>query len=432
MVTIEELTWAYRIFLAREPEDAHISAISRPRDKDLPGIRKEFMTSFEYASPICLQKRQGIGVTPELIKWACRLVLLKDVPEKLTQSWPNLDDLIIDLAEEYRATNRSIPSNLSINSKIVILGNCQSGPLETLLRHRGGVKHIKSYLEHSLNKETLNDADLREIESADLIISQPLLSESFGPLETKKLTGSRKNVLIIPNLYFTGMHPELVYVGSSKNRLKSQLDEYHSAIAIAAFFAGLSVKETISLYRSREFFEDCGFFDEWQESLREYLLREYVCDISLFKYLQGKAKRDLMFYTVNHPALPLLAQLASAILELFDIQPNWQTAIRDEFKFLVIYPVWTPLVGYYGLGFQNNDNFYVKNRPISLEKYLNLTFKDYRERTPLGVRSPEKLARIEKSIKKRFNIKQDEAILTEDSLIERMKKGLRRLIVKSK
>lgn len=384
-VSRDYVVWGYRVFLGRDPENEAVVMDKESRLSSVGALRSEFLASSEFYSDGCRARRTAIPLTADHIHWAKALLLDKALAGPIAETITDVDSLIHFLMESHSANDpEHIHIHLKKSARILILGNCQTDQLTLILSHMGGFQ-AKNIREDALCDRKVQDHSLETFNNCDFIITQPLSSDHFGPFQTEEIKRHAKPIMVIPNIYFSGLQPDLIYVGKMGKRYQSPLGDYHSAIAIAAFLEGYSIEQTKTLFRKEYLFQEAGFFDEWRQSLNEFRVREMFCDIRLCDEIEDSLKKRPLFYAPNHPSLELITLLATQIMTRLECNPGWFSFWRDELHLNVIYPVWDVIALHHRLCYRSPEIFFVhpsKGGKLDLDDYLRQAFRDYQKRLP--------------------------------------------------
>lgn len=141
----------------------------------------------------------------------------------------------------------------------------------------------------------------------DLVITAPL-SDLYGPLSLSNLQNelSENRLITIPNIYFSGLHPDLTYLGGLGRCVQSPIGDYHSKLAIIGFLTGRSVSETCELYNLNDFLK-LNYNEAVKDSFRELQHREKSLDVTVSDIIEDNFRHVPCFMTVNHPTSFLLS-----------------------------------------------------------------------------------------------------------------------------
>lgn len=383
MISRNHVIWSYRILLGRDPENEDVIIDKINRLKNIEMLREEILMSSEFSSKECQAIRKRIPVNDEYLRWACSIILGNQKNEIFKTRITNLDLLVKALLQQSKIeSHEQLPFYFRSSDKILLLGNCQTDLLARLLSHMSNC-HVENIREDNLSDHRNHNAILQKVKSANLIITQPLSDPCFGDLQTKCLKKINIKLIIIPNIYFSGLHPDLVYVGKMGNRYQSPIGDYHSAIGIAAFLEKVHVNQAIQLYRDLEFFQSSGFYAEWQNSLNEFNGRELFCDISISDYIENNILNNPLFYSSNHPVIELIVLLARRILMHLGCDTGWDSFWRDEMQSNIIYPIWNPICEFHKLAYKSPEIFFLPGgQELSLADYIGKAFKQYDQDLP--------------------------------------------------
>ena len=201
----------------------------------------------------------------------------------------------------------------------MVIGNCQASPLANALSTRSRDTTFEAFSVHIIPEELRESAVLDFISeakgSSDLIISIPL-SDEWGPLSVARIrqTFEPIPVVLVSNVYYDGLHPDLTYIGGLAHRLEGPLDDYHSRICLASYLRGYPPEVTRNLFCWASY-ERLGYFAQHDKSIKELRFRDRQVDVSVLDVLVEAVTQELSFLSVNHPTAALFAPFAGAVLK---------------------------------------------------------------------------------------------------------------------
>jgi hypothetical protein len=189
----------------------------------------------------------------------------------------------------------------------------------------------------------------------DHVFAQRIRSGHLGPEHYAALAEDRARFRAVPAIVFAAFHPDLVYVGGPGTAhpafLDSPVGHYHSAIALYAYLAGLSVEGALRLF-SRETFAYLGYLDLWRYSQETLLQIGREAGMDLAPHLLLWARRGCFMHSVNHPKMPVAADLARILLESAGIpftDYDLDGFLIDDLGLKGMWPVYEPIAQHYGV-----------------------------------------------------------------------------------
>ncbi len=198
--------------------------------------------------------------------------------------------------------------------KVLVMSNCATA----------GLAHSMRMLNQSLDVRVCPLSTIKKIDTViennkqfDVTFLHPTVIRNFPNIHQKVAAVSRK-LIVTPTPYFDGYHPDLCYVTSNGNRIDSPIGDYHSALCLAAFQAGLSVDDAISLFDDATY-DRLGYYDIWTEA-RDLMLKGFANhghDIGA-DFLRW-TKNGPFLYSVNHPRIQCLFDLAKNFFVAADL-----------------------------------------------------------------------------------------------------------------
>ncbi|NDW01339.1 WcbI family polysaccharide biosynthesis putative acetyltransferase [Salipiger sp. PrR002] len=233
---------------------------------------------------------------------------------------------------------------------------------------------------------------------SDILVLLP----GVAPLLGAELV-SKKTIVTVPTFFFSGYHPDTVYIeNAAGQQLKSEYGAYHSMICFAAHRAGLSISETLRLYRGKVY-QDLGYFEEWdqQKSLLLDSFRSHHIELSdlFLSWVRG----GCFMYTINHPKARCIFDLSRHVARrigatplAFDVPPRDTLVVGSIFP---CYPEIAEACGTQGSLLFKIDN---QNRVLTLPQYIKLCFDCYDSQAGTGMRPAkafaDKMARFEERV----------------------------------
>lgn len=196
--------------------------------------------------------------------------------------------------------------------KILVTGNCQARPLGQLLAQHTDHEVLDPIILH-LSDDTQRAAHAERIAQADLVLAQATAAV-FEPshLRSDVLRDTRPGqVLVWPNIFFTGQHPYLRYMTHNRDgRIIGPMEATHDMRIVNAWFEdrrGAPFSTAIT---------QAGYEDTVQAaSLRDLRAREQTCDVTISDLIEAHFETQRLFFTFNHPSRWLLTRLCERLLD---------------------------------------------------------------------------------------------------------------------
>lgn len=294
----------------------------------------------------------------------------------------------------------------AVPPRIVVSGNCQTAGLAAALLRMTPAGEVHALPMGAQSVDVLRER-LRELAprtdlwfvSANNAVAREVVDE-LGP--------GRLQVVPVPIVDFAGFHPDLCY---ARNRRDGRLTagHYNSAIVAWAHGQGLSVEDTVALFR-REVFEALGYFDAWDQGvqwLRSAFARAQM-ESRFARFFLGVKREGCFMHSTNHPKIGVLVRLARLVSEqagLPLVRDVHAGELNDGLN-AVVWPVYPELADELGLeGGGYRWKFLSRGRFVdSLPEYVEQAFAAYEEQGiargdleidgPSAVRVDEALRRI--------------------------------------
>jgi hypothetical protein len=282
----------------------------------------------------------------------------------------------------------------------LVISNCQAQPIKHILsllcrdvQFDGfGVHLIQPEQRAQKVSEFLSDAAAKY----DVVVSV-CLSDEFGELSGPRIARAfaGRPVVMIPNFYFSGLHPDLTYIGEIGGRVTGPLSDYHSKLVILGYAIGFSPQQTVEMFCGRTYTE-LGYFDEYERSFAELRRRDAHLTVPFTDELTELLKVDLCFFSVNHPTNFLVGhfcQKLSSWLETLGItmRSSWPcnpSSLPNHLAQNVIFPVYTEIAIALSLSYSGSYCFKpatigdIAVGCLELPEFVDLEFKSLAETVP--------------------------------------------------
>lgn len=210
---------------------------------------------------------------------------------------------------------------------IVVLGNCQTGGLQAGLGAMLPDDRVDGAM--WLGHEPPELPEL--LTTADVLVTSVARDEAQALLARH---GSAAELLIVPAIYFTGLHPDLsqfLLVGGGE--LAGIAGPYHSKIVVWGWTHGLSRDEILAAF-TVDTFVRLGYVDGWSLAVDNLRRIFEPTDVDFAGWYLPIVKRGAFMLTNNHPRLDAILGLARAIAAKLGAAPDrlaydWTHALPD-------------------------------------------------------------------------------------------------------
>jgi hypothetical protein len=229
--------------------------------------------------------------------------------------------------------------------KGLILGNCQISGLAKCMRVMNPSLEIESIGMSSIEKDV--DYVRDQLRRSDLVFLQTNAKNRFAEL----FSDESDRVLLYPRIYFAAYHPDIVYLQSAGRLVETSLGHYNSKLVLAGYLKGLTVRETTALF-NRKVFQRIGYLDAWASALSVFLRDFRQTSLTLHDAPSKWLRRGCFMYSINHPKLLVLADLARTMLLARGLEvrtSNPEEYVQDDFKAGPIWPVYPEIAAAYGI-----------------------------------------------------------------------------------
>ena len=218
------------------------------------------------------------------------------ISKVLRTSFQNLTKDIVHPAQEKKQTVR----------RIIVSSNCQTGGIAAALQV---IFPDDEIIPLPLPAHTDVEAEaqfVKKLQNADVWVS-------IGGYELLDKHGIAKQIQLIriPVIRFSGVHPDLVYAKKlSTNELITP--HYNSAIAVWAYKNNLGVGDAEKLFNKKTYTE-LGYLDHWGPSIDQLKQRFKDSDLEFSEFILPMRREGLFMYSLNHPKVITLVRLAKLV-----------------------------------------------------------------------------------------------------------------------
>jgi Polysaccharide biosynthesis enzyme WcbI len=269
--------------------------------------------------------------------------------------------------------------------KICVIANCQVRPIVKGLSALADVEKIAGLPIHMFGSPLFQkpQEEFRTLaESHDVTVLSFLLGDRFGEYETIRLKKAIPRLFTVTNLYFTGLHPDITYVGGQGWRLQSPLGDYHSKIILHSFVTSRSKSDCLERFAGKVY-EKLGMFDEFEKSKNQLIGRDVGIDFPFGKIFLEMVKEHPSLYTVNHPTAFVFQEYIIHLAGLLGLRAHRMPLeiLPNYLADTVWWPVYNEIGEYHSVQysmpmvFKQPEN--LGGKFIDLEEFIDRSYLDY-------------------------------------------------------
>jgi hypothetical protein len=186
------------------------------------------------------------------------------------------------------------------------------------------------------------------------------------------------DTIIVPPIYFPGYHPDETVLLVDGALISSSIGVYHSLIAFSAYGKGMSVAETLALYRQETY--DALDYLGWWSRWHQFLLKEFSdLDMDISTAVNRWSLGRPFMYTSHHPKVECLFDVSKVVLEKSGITPQLPNCFPEDHLISdTCFPVYSEIAA--GLGFKGSYQFkpgWGRYRCVDLETFIAQSFAIY-------------------------------------------------------
>lgn len=182
----------------------------------------------------------------------------------------------------------------------------------------------------------------------------------------------------VPGLYFCGYHPDLCYVEVGGQFLAGCMGDYQSNIVVESFRKGLSIDETVRLFRG-EIYGQIGYFDLWAKE-RVRCIGDYAAEgMAIGDELLTWSRRGPFMHSVNHPTIEAIFGLSRVLIaQFFGEARDLSLRPHDNLAQGPVFPIYPEVAESLGV---SGGSYLFKPpgsyRPMGLEEFIARSFALY-------------------------------------------------------
>lgn len=195
--------------------------------------------------------------------------------------------------------------------KILVIGNCQAGPVVKLVQSTGAFDcHPPILLQHARSEDAIQHQDL--IDASDIVFAQLTVDTFKLPhLRSSQIKQQYPGKTIIwPNVFYAGQQPYLRYMTHlTEGRILGPLEALHDIRIFRKWLIQRGKIRQADWVEAPDFVASAG-----AASLQELQSREQRCDVHVVDLIQGAPAGERLFFTFNHPNNWLLARVTERML----------------------------------------------------------------------------------------------------------------------
>ncbi|HZT88696.1 MAG TPA: WcbI family polysaccharide biosynthesis putative acetyltransferase [Stellaceae bacterium] len=246
--------------------------------------------------------------------------------------------------------------------KIGVIGNCSASAIGMTFQQLLEDCDVFSFEANAVLRANNFDHAFSVLKECDIVFSLPL-PDQYGILAYNNLKAEHKNVQRLPNIVFTGFHPDCIYCNYNDHLFESPLEVLHSAIIAAAFSLHFNPRQTYDLFNDRVY-RQLGYFDEFEKA-RVFLSNIMQgCGLDLSAEWPHWMSRGAFMYTTNHPRAIISARVATLMAIKSGLVPPGTPVpepLMEELALHTIWPVYPPIAE--ALGFRGSYLFKKQGQP---------------------------------------------------------------------
>ncbi|HEY8163384.1 MAG TPA: WcbI family polysaccharide biosynthesis putative acetyltransferase [Methylocystis sp.] len=272
--------------------------------------------------------------------------------------------------------------------RIAVVGNCQAFGLAYAMKVMNPIAVVDHFSMIARARASM-DLFVKTLDTYDYIFSHDFLEGHVRGGDSEELRRRLPRVTPTPAITFAAFHPDLIFIHDKSQThgfIFGPVGPYHSALALFAFRAGLSVEEARGLF-NENVIQAVGYLDVWNEAARELLdISKTRFGVDLSSDLMNWARRGVFMYSNVHPKSFVLFDLAKRMWEKVGLKPPssdfgyYEIHDLSRAEIFPVYPAIARVFGAQGGYLFKLQNHHIANSVgdfLTLPQYLWASFKTF-------------------------------------------------------
>lgn len=226
-------------------------------------------------------------------------------------------------------------------SSVSVIGNCQIRAMSDFLAAM--LPQVK--IRPGFSRDIVNgDLSLSDLADSDVLIVQSAMRKQVSKVLGEK--GISKEIIYIPTIYFSGFHPDFIYIKGATANVVGPLGTPNSAIALAAWKSGLSAQDTVNLFND-DTYAKLGYHDFFRRAEQDLLAECTGMGLDIGPEYERWKRSGPFVHVPNHPKSNVLAGICRTVLKKIGCQPAVEfpeLLFPDVLASSVIWPIYPELV----------------------------------------------------------------------------------------
>lgn len=270
--------------------------------------------------------------------------------------------------------------------KVGIIANCQAMPLAKTLQAIKEVTTVVTLPIHLYGADQFIKAEneFKELmKDPEAIILSYDISAEYGEYQTGILKNKLKNFYTLSNIFFSGLHPDITYVGDRNGRMTSCLGDYHSKIILHSYLIGYSPDDCLLRFCAAEY-EKLGYFNAFAQSANNLSKRDLNIDIAFAEKFLNLLIETPCLYSTNHPTAVVFQEFSVMIASFLGLQ-TWRypaELLSNPLASGCWWPVYNEIAETHHLKYRTPMIFrqpeHLGGKQIELESFINMSYQKYK------------------------------------------------------
>jgi hypothetical protein len=249
------------------------------------------------------------------------------------------------------------------------------------------------YSTHLTHTEEEINKFFNDLKDYSVIILQPHYSDALYTIDNIVThTNNECKIIILSVAYFNFYYPNLTYKEDKDNKIFELPSHYHDKLLIKLYDKNTENIEDVFLknINDENFFEKTYLEDLANTSIKELENREnvfinapYICErdyryITLSTFIKNNYKKQLLFYSMNHPSYYLFEYICNEILTILNLQDLHNTFEKIDLLYQndrgILYKSIQQCVN-----FNINDYTPSINKSSNINEIINMYLTEYKK-----------------------------------------------------
>ncbi len=272
----------------------------------------------------------------------------------------------------------------SLKRRITVIANCHCLPISQIIALIAPDAAVE-FIDVNFLADPLHNQRAHQLEHDDgtRIIFSFFFGDEWGAVSTSRLRSIYgERLFTFTNIHFSGLHPDITYLGGMGSRIPAALGDYHSKLALFSYATKRTKEMCLDLFND-EIYRAVGYYDNFAESKLQLIRRDSRNDIKFSEIFLNMALIQPSLYTFNHPTDSVLLKLSEALCSTANIttQVIPDSYLQNVLSQNSIWPIYSEIKDFHNLPYLCPQAFVTpfryESRALSFADFISESYSFY-------------------------------------------------------